>query len=97
MLIKLDIFEALLLLELLLFITVKYKTVFTVYIYMAVVCLGHRLNMELDLQSLFGVGFMCPAVFISWDPANTPPPPPPHIWAHIRGRYWSAKIDDNSL
>jgi hypothetical protein len=24
-----------------------------------------------------------------------PPPPPPHrIWAHIRGRYWSAKIND---
>ncbi len=23
-----------------------------------------------------------------------PPPPPPRIWAHIRGRYWSAKIDD---
>ncbi len=25
------------------------------------------------------------------------PPPPPRIWAHIRGRYWSAKIDDISL
>ncbi len=24
------------------------------------------------------------------------PPPPPRIWAHIRGRYWSAKIDDIS-
>jgi hypothetical protein len=24
-------------------------------------------------------------------------PPPPRIWAHIRGRYWSAKIDDISL
>ncbi len=21
-------------------------------------------------------------------------PPSPHIWAHIRGRYWSAKKDD---
>jgi hypothetical protein len=21
-------------------------------------------------------------------------PPPPRIWAHIQGRYWSAKIDD---
>jgi hypothetical protein len=29
--------------------------------------------------------------------AETPPPPPPRIWAHIRGRYWPAKIDDISL
>jgi hypothetical protein len=35
--------------------------------------------------------------------ANTPQPPPtpptiPHsIWAHVRGRYWSAKIDDITL
>ncbi len=29
--------------------------------------------------------------------AKTPQlPPPPRIWAHIRGRYWSAKIDDFS-
>jgi len=27
-----------------------------------------------------------------WDPAT-----PPRIWAHIRGRYWLAKIDDISL
>jgi hypothetical protein len=27
--------------------------------------------------------------------AETPQlPPSPRIWAHIRGRYWSAKIDD---
>ncbi len=32
-------------------------------------------------------------VLISWDP---PPPPAPH-WTYIRGRYWSAKIDDISL
>ncbi len=25
------------------------------------------------------------------------PPPLPHIWAHIRGRYWPAKIDNISL
>jgi hypothetical protein len=25
--------------------------------------------------------------------ADTPQPPPPRIWAHIRGRYWSAKKD----
>jgi hypothetical protein len=30
--------------------------------------------------------------------AETPQlPPPPRMWAHIRGRYWSAKIDDISL
>ncbi len=30
--------------------------------------------------------------------AETPQlPPSPLIWAHIRGRYWSAKIDDISL
>ncbi len=31
--------------------------------------------------------------------AETPQPrnPPPHSWAHIRGRYWPAKIDDISL
>jgi hypothetical protein len=52
----------------------------------------HRLNMELDLQSLFG--FLCTAVLIGLDPAT---PPFPRIWAHIRGRYWSAKIDDISL
>jgi hypothetical protein len=30
-------------------------------------------------------------------PQLLPPPPPLRIWAHIRGRYWSAKIDDISL
>ncbi len=51
-------------------------------------------HMVLDLQSLFGL--LCIAVLIGWDPA-TPPPPAPRIWAHIRGRYWSAKVDDISL
>jgi hypothetical protein len=37
---------------------------------------------------------MCTAVLIGWDPA---PPPSPCFWAQIRGRYWSAKIDDISL
>jgi hypothetical protein len=51
--------------------------------------LTHMLNMELDLQSLFGL--LCTAVL-------TPRLPPSlRIWAHIRGRYWSAKIDDISL
>jgi hypothetical protein len=51
---------------------------------------SHRLNMELDLQSLFGLH----AQLYSF--AETPQQSPPHlrIWAHIRERYWSAKIDD---
>ena len=49
-------------------------------------------SLELDLQSLFGL--LCTAVFIGRDPAT---PPAPRLWAHIRGRYWSTKIDDISL
>ncbi len=57
-----------------------------------IVGLSHRLDMELDLQSLFGL--LCTAVLM----AETPQlPPPPRIWPHIRGRDWSAKIDDISL
>jgi hypothetical protein len=37
---------------------------------------------------------MYTAVLIGWDTAN--PTPIPRIWTRIRGRYWSAKIDDNS-
>jgi hypothetical protein len=55
-------------------------------------CKNHRLNMKLDLQSLFGL--LCTAVLIVWDFVT---PPSPSIWAHLRGRYWAAKIDDTSL
>jgi hypothetical protein len=49
---------------------------------------SHSLNMESDPQSLFGLLCThCTAVLIGWDPAT---PPLPRIWAHIRGRYWSA-------
>jgi hypothetical protein len=51
--------------------------------------------MELDLQSLFGL--LCTAVLIGGDLATPQLPPSPRIWAHIRGRYWSARIDDTSL
>ncbi len=52
----------------------------------------HRLNMELDLQSLFGLHVhSCTHLLRSRTPS------PPRIWAHIRGRWWSAKIDDISL
>ena len=47
--------------------------------------------MELDLRSLFGL--LCTAVLIG----IVLLPPFPRIWARIRGRYWSAKIDDISL
>jgi hypothetical protein len=52
----------------------------------------HRLNMELDLQSLFGL--LCRAILIGCNPAS---PALPRIWAHIRERYWSSKIDDIPL
>ncbi len=55
---------------------------------------NHRFNMELDLHSLFGL-----PVHHSWThwlrPRN--PSPSPRIWTHIRGRCWSAKIDDIPL
>ncbi len=63
------------------------------FIMMEKLAQDHRLNMELDLQSLFGL--LWTAVFIGWE--TLPLPPSPRIWAHIRGRYWSAKIDDISL
>jgi hypothetical protein len=44
--------------------------------------------MELDLQGLFGL--LCTAETLQL-------PPSPRIWAHIRGRYWPAKIDDISM
>ncbi len=50
------------------------------------------LNMELALQSLFGRYIM--QCTDGLRPSN---PPSPRIWARIRGRYWSAKIDDISL
>ncbi len=41
----------------------------------------HRLSMEVDLQSLFGLHV----------------PPPPAFGLVLRRRYWSAKIDDISM
>ena len=54
--------------------------------------INHRLNMELDLRSLFGLHVLS---CTHWVRPRTLPPP--SIWANIRGRYWSAKIDDISL
>ncbi len=53
---------------------------------------SHRLNMELDLQSLYGLHvYSCTHLP---RPSNSPST---RSWAHIRGHYWSAKIDDISL
>ncbi len=49
----------------------------------------HRLNTELDLK-VYLVS-MCTVVLIGSQPPLAP------IWAHIRGRFWSARIDDISL
>ncbi len=48
--------------------------------------------MKVDLQSLFEL--YVTAVLIGWDPCTIPPIP--RIGTRIRGRYWSAKIDDIS-
>ncbi len=53
----------------------------------------HRLNMESDLQSLLGSSVYSGSHWAK--PRNSSPPP--RIWAHIGGRYWSAKIDNISL
>ncbi len=41
-------------------------------------CPSHRLNMELDLQSLFGL--LCTAILIGWEPAT--PLLPPHLGSY---------------
>jgi hypothetical protein len=50
------------------------------------------LNVELDLQS--SLGLHVHSCTHRLRPRNRLPP---CIWAHIRGRHWSAKIDDISL
>jgi hypothetical protein len=49
--------------------------------------------MELDLLSLFELHMLGCTHWLR-PPAA---PPSPRIWAHIRERYWSTKIDDISL
>ncbi len=44
---------------------------------------NHRLNMALDLQSLFCL--LCRVLF-GWDPA-TSPPPPQHLGSHTRASH----------
>ncbi len=57
----------------------------------------NRLKMELDLLSSFGLHVHS---FTHWLRPRKPhptPPPPFRLWAHKRGGYWSAKINDISL
>jgi hypothetical protein len=51
---------------------------------------GLRLNMALDLQRLFGLYVHSCTHWLR----RSQLPTSPRIWAHIRGRYWSATIDD---
>jgi hypothetical protein len=56
----------------------------------------HRLNMEVGLQSLLGLHVTWCAQLYSL--AETPQlPPSPPFGLVLRGRYWSAEIDDISL
>jgi hypothetical protein len=43
------------------------------------------------------LGAPCALLYTHWLRPRNPPPPLSRIWAHMRGRYWSAKIDDRSL
>ncbi len=55
-------------------------------------CVEHMLNMSQISKVYLG---SCVQLYSL---AETPQlPPSPRIWAHIRGRYCSDKIDDNSL
>jgi hypothetical protein len=42
----------------------------------------HRLNMELDLHSVFGL--LCTAVLVAETPQPPPPPIPPHLGSYMR-------------
>jgi hypothetical protein len=56
----------------------------------------HWLNMEWDLQSLFGSGVYSCTLFIGWDPATPPLLPYLGLYEGAIGQ-WSDKIDDISL
>ncbi len=51
------------------------------YLYRVLTCRRHRLNMELDLQSLFGLHVHS---FTHWLSPRDPPPPPPHLGLYTR-------------
>ncbi len=55
------------------------RSLYSTVLYIGKYC-THRLNIELDLRSLFGL--LCKAVLIGWDPATSPIPP--HLGSHTR-------------
>ncbi len=57
-----------------------------------------RLNMQL-IESPKFIWAPCAQLYSLAETETTQPPPPSssRIWAHIRGRYWSAKVDDVSV
>ncbi len=52
---------------------------------------NHRVKYKVDLQSLFGLHVHSCTHWLH-ETRNSP-----RIWAHIRGHYWSANINDISL
>jgi hypothetical protein len=54
---------------------------------------NHKLKLKWSKISEVYLGFMFTSVL---NAAETPTPSP-RLWAHMRGCYWSAKIDDISL
>jgi hypothetical protein len=55
----------------------------------------HRLNMELVLQSLFGLHVTwCAHLYLLAETPQLQHPPSPRIGLVYGGRCWSAKIDD---
>ncbi len=60
---------------------------------------GGRMGHECCSVGIYGVRspkFIWTPCVQLYSLAETRTPPSPHIWAHIRGRYWSAKIDNIS-
>ncbi len=54
---------------------------------------GYSLQLS-SVQSFFGLHVAWCAQLYSLAETPQPPPPIPRIGAHLRGRYWSVKIDD---
>ncbi len=60
-------------------------------------CLHRGKRRPLVKQGVISPNFICAPCAQLYSLADNPQPPPPRIWAHIRGRYWSTKVDDISL
>jgi hypothetical protein len=62
----------------------------------SMISMPYRLTMEVDLQSLLGSMSRDLHICTHWLRARNSSPPPA-FGLVLRGRYWSAKIDDISL